>query len=101
MDPFPVGVKSEHYLEYYMETCMLLCFHVHIYRKTCMFLLYLVLTFDSTGKVSIVHDHNAIFHLHVHVSYNVYTSCSCSPTIPALPCNECQHSLVASLIIFG
>ncbi len=20
-----------------METCMLLCFHVHIYRKTCMF----------------------------------------------------------------
>ncbi len=21
----------------YMETCMLLCFHVHIYRKTCMF----------------------------------------------------------------
>ncbi len=27
MDPFPVGVKSEHQLEQYM----LLCFHVHIY----------------------------------------------------------------------
>ncbi len=35
-----------------METCMLLCFHVHTYRETCMFL-YLVLTFDPTGKGSI------------------------------------------------
>ncbi len=39
-----------------METCMLLCFHVHIYRKTCMFhviSLFIVLTFDPTGKGSI------------------------------------------------
>ncbi len=36
-----------------METCTLLCFHVHIYRKTCMFPCNLVLTFDPTGKGSI------------------------------------------------
>ncbi len=45
-----------------METCILLCFHVHIYRKTCIFpcnvymkaqyhvLLQLVLTFDPHWK---------------------------------------------------
>ncbi len=43
-----------------METCMLLCFHVHvhIYMYVSM---YLVLTFDPTGKGSIGtkrNDHN-------------------------------------------
>ncbi len=36
-----------------METCMLLCFHVHIFRKNMYVSIYLVLTFDPTGKGSI------------------------------------------------